>query len=39
MREFIAGLGLPDDVAARLQALTPASYTGLAPDLVAYLDH
>ena len=38
MREFIAALGLPDDVAARLQALTPATYTGLATDLVAYLD-
>ncbi|MEN0128267.1 MAG: adenylosuccinate lyase [Brevundimonas sp.] len=37
MREFIAGLGLPDDVAARLTALTPASYTGLAASLVAYL--
>ena len=30
MREFIGGLGLPDDVAARLAELTPASYTGLA---------
>jgi adenylosuccinate lyase len=38
MREFIGGLGLPDDVAARLAALTPASYTGLAADLVVYLD-
>ena len=38
MREFIGGLGLPDDVAARLVALTPASYTGLAAELVAYLD-
>jgi adenylosuccinate lyase len=38
MREFIAGLGLPDDVAARLSALTPASYTGLAGSLVSYLD-
>jgi adenylosuccinate lyase len=38
MREFIGGLGLPDDVAARLQALTPGTYTGLAPDLIAYLD-
>jgi len=37
MREFIAGLGLPDDVAARLAALTPASYTGLAASLVHYL--
>ncbi|MGV8978243.1 MAG: adenylosuccinate lyase [Cellulomonas sp.] len=38
MREFIAGLGLPDDVAARLTALTPATYTGLAADLVGYLE-
>jgi len=38
MREFIAGLGLPDDVAARLGALTPASYTGLAASLVDFLD-
>lgn len=37
MREFIAGLGLPADVTARLQALTPATYTGLAADLVDYL--
>jgi len=37
MREFIAELGLPDDVAARLLALEPASYTGLAAQLVA--DH
>src|SRR5688572_4958457 len=38
MRKFIGGLGLPDDVAARLADLTPASYTGLADALVAYLD-
>jgi adenylosuccinate lyase len=38
MREFIAGLGLPADVAERLQALSPATYTGLAASLVAYLD-
>jgi len=38
MREFIAGLGLPADVAARLQELTPAGYTGLAAALVAHLD-
>nr|WP_299036407.1 adenylosuccinate lyase [uncultured Pseudokineococcus sp.] len=34
MREFVAGLGLPDDVAARLADLTPATYTGLAARLV-----
>ncbi len=39
MREFVAGLGLPDDVAARLAALTPDTYTGLAEQLVKdYLD-
>ncbi len=38
MRGFIAGLGLPDDVAARLAALEPGSYTGLAEQLVGYLD-
>ena len=38
MREFIAGLGLPPDVEKRLQALTPASYTGLAARLVQELD-
>ncbi|OAP86113.1 adenylosuccinate lyase [Peptidiphaga gingivicola] len=38
MREAIASLGMPDDVAARLTALTPASYTGLAARLVGFLD-
>nr|WP_300337866.1 adenylosuccinate lyase [Actinomyces sp.] len=38
MREFIAGLGMPADVEARLLALTPASYTGLAEQLVAHLE-
>lgn len=39
LREFVAGLGLPDDVAQRLSDLTPATYTGLASRLVAdYLD-
>jgi adenylosuccinate lyase len=38
MREFIAGLGLRADVAERLHALTPAGYTGLAADLVRFLD-
>lgn len=37
MREFIAGLGLPAEVAARLLDLTPASYTGLAAELVSHL--
>ena len=30
MREFIGGLGLPDDVESRLLALEPGTYTGLA---------
>ena len=38
MREFISGLGMPDDVEGRLLALTPAAYTGLAEQLVAHLD-
>jgi len=38
MRGFIAGLGLPEEAAARLVALSPATYTGLASDLVHYLD-
>ncbi len=37
LHEFVAGLGLPPDVAARLQALTPAAYVGLAPRLVGHL--
>jgi len=38
MRTFIAGLGLPEDVRARLMALTPAGYTGIAARLVRHLD-
>jgi adenylosuccinate lyase len=38
LREFIAGLGLPDDVAKRLSEMTPATYIGVAPQLVDYLD-
>ena len=37
MRGFIASLGLPDELAARLSALTPATYTGLAATLVDHL--
>ena len=33
MREFIAGLDLPDDDKQRLLAMTPAGYTGLAEQL------
>ncbi len=35
MRAFVVGLGLPAEVTARLTALTPATYTGLAERLVA----
>ncbi|WP_066460566.1 adenylosuccinate lyase [Sanguibacter suarezii] len=35
LRTFVAGLGLPDDVAARLAAMSPGSYVGLAEQLVA----
>jgi len=38
LREFVASLGLPPEVETRLQALTPAAYTGLAATLVAHLD-
>ncbi|HZO82546.1 MAG TPA: adenylosuccinate lyase [Candidatus Binataceae bacterium] len=34
MRRFIAGLDLPPDARARLERLTPASYLGLASELV-----
>jgi adenylosuccinate lyase len=38
LREFVAGLGLPDDVAKRLSELTPQTYIGVAPQLVDFLD-
>jgi adenylosuccinate lyase len=38
MREFVAGLGLPPDAEARLLALTPSTYTGLAAALVDHLE-
>ena len=37
MKEFIAGLGLPAEAEARLQALTPAGYIGIADTLVDHL--
>jgi adenylosuccinate lyase len=37
MQEFVRGLGLPTETEARLLALTPASYTGLAETLVDHL--
>ena len=33
--EFVSGLGLPDDVRERLLALTPATYVGVAAELVS----
>jgi adenylosuccinate lyase len=33
LREFVAGLGLPEAARKRLEALTPAGYTGLAEAL------
>jgi adenylosuccinate lyase len=38
LREFVAGLGLPPDAQQRLVELTPGGYTGLASQLVDYLD-
>lgn len=38
LRAFVADLGLPDDVAKRLSEMTPATYIGVAPQLVDYLD-
>jgi adenylosuccinate lyase len=38
LRSFVAALGLPDDVAARLSAMTPQTYVGVAPQLVDLLD-
>ncbi len=38
LKEFIARLGLPDDVAMRLTLLTPHAYVGAAPDLVDFLE-
>ncbi len=35
--EFVRGLGLPPEVEARLTALTPQTYVGLAPRLVDHL--
>ncbi len=38
VRVFVKGLDLPPDAEARLLALTPATYTGLAADLVGEMD-
>ncbi|GAA2203319.1 adenylosuccinate lyase [Sinomonas flava] len=37
MKEFVSGLGLSADAEARLLALTPATYNGIAADLVEHL--
>jgi adenylosuccinate lyase len=37
MAEFVAGLGLAEGAAARLAALTPSTYTGLAEQLVDHV--
>jgi adenylosuccinate lyase len=37
MREFVQGLGLSADAEARLLALTPGRYTGIADKLVDHL--
>ncbi|MGG5261001.1 adenylosuccinate lyase [Phycicoccus avicenniae] len=34
---FVRGLGLPAEVEERLAAMTPATYVGLAPELVQHL--
>ncbi|GAA4427285.1 adenylosuccinate lyase [Georgenia halophila] len=39
MREFVSGLGLPNDVEQRLLALEPGTYTGLADQLVRHLEN
>jgi adenylosuccinate lyase len=37
MRSFIAGLGLPADVEARLLALTPSTYIGLSERIAGWV--
>ncbi|MEO7236675.1 MAG: adenylosuccinate lyase [Lapillicoccus sp.] len=37
LHQFVAGLGLPPEVAERLAAMTPQTYVGLAPELVDHL--
>jgi adenylosuccinate lyase len=38
LREFVRGLDLPSDVEARFLEMTPATYIGIAPQLVDYLE-
>ena len=37
LRDFIAGLDIPDDAKSRLLDLSPATYTGLASELARNL--
>ena len=37
MKEFVSGLGLSAEAEARLLALTPGTYHGIAPPLVDHL--
>ncbi len=37
--EFIDGLDIGEEAKARLRALTPATYVGVASDLVRYIEH
>lgn len=37
LRDFVRGLGLPADVEERFLTMTPATYVGLAPQLVKFL--
>jgi adenylosuccinate lyase len=37
LQEFVAGLGLSPEAERRLSGLTPATYTGVAAELVRYL--
>jgi adenylosuccinate lyase len=38
LRAFVESLGLPGEARERLLALTPATYVGLAPELVDLLE-
>ena len=37
LRDFVSSLDLPQDAKDRLMELTPASYTGYAPDMVEWI--
>lgn len=38
LQEFVAELGLPEEAAARLSALTPGTYNGIAAELVDWAE-